>query len=52
MELGLLIFAVVMGSLAVGTVLYCLVSEMSEAWTISHQGWTRGHRQHRLHRHA
>ena len=52
MEVGLLVFAIVMGSLAVGVVLYCIVAEMSEAWKISHQGWTRGHRQHHVHRRA
>lgn len=52
MELALLVFAVVMTSLALGVVLYCLVAEISEAWTISRKGWTRGHRQHRIHHHA
>ena len=52
MELALLLFAVVMASLALAVVLYCLVAEMSEAWTISHQGWTRGHRQHRVRHHV
>lgn len=52
MEVGLLVFAVVMASLAVGIVLYCLVAEMSEAWNISHRGWTQGHRQHHIRHHA
>ena len=44
MGTALLIFAVVMGCVALAVTLYCLVTEASEAWQISHQGWTKGHR--------
>lgn len=43
-----LIFAIVMAALAVGLVIYALVAEFGEAWEISHQGWSRGHRVHHL----
>ena len=46
MGAALLVFAVVMACIAVGVTLYCLVTEAGEAWQISHQGWTRGHRVH------
>lgn len=49
MEQGLLVFAVVMACLAAASVIYCGVASMSEAWDISHRGWTRGHRQHHVH---
>lgn len=52
MEIGLLIFAIVMACAAAVVVVGCAVTEMSEAWDIKHEGWQRGHRLHRFTPHA
>ncbi|MCW2597434.1 MAG: hypothetical protein JWR06_594 [Jatrophihabitans sp.] len=46
MGLNLLVFGVVMAGVAVGVAVYCVIVEMSEAWDISHRGWSRGHWRH------
>ena len=44
MEIGLMIFALAMACVAGAVVVVCVAAEMSEAWSISHLGWQRGHR--------
>jgi hypothetical protein len=47
-EMGsdLLVFAVVMASVAVAVALYCALAEATEAWHITREGWVRGHHVH------
>jgi hypothetical protein len=45
-QLGFLAFALVMACVAGGVVLYCFITEVTEAWDISRRGWTRGHHTH------
>lgn len=52
MGIDLMVFAIVMACLAAGVVVFLLVTEMSEAWDISHRGWVKGHwEDHNLRRH-
>ncbi|MEO9139688.1 MAG: hypothetical protein ABI345_11535 [Jatrophihabitans sp.] len=47
----LMVFAIVMACLAAAVVVFCMFSEFTEAWDISHRGWVKGHRQHHSLRH-
>lgn len=48
MQMGLLIFGLVMACVAAGVVIYCFVTEIVEAWDIAHKGWAHGHHRHHL----
>jgi hypothetical protein len=47
-QMGLLIFGLVMACAAAGVVLYCFLTEVAEAWDIARNGWARGHHRHHL----